>query len=163
MLDIEKFDMCKNFKFIGIPHLLLAIFIISLSGCNREEPLPELGVEGVYLIVRMIDGEVLEANDLPYDNVYWFFADRTFQKARLTDGELAEASGTFSPVPHPAGESGEGLAYELTFAVGEELIEGCHADREIIIHVTDVELLHEGAPCGAPDIYYTKADFGGSR
>jgi len=153
--------MSKSLKITGVHRLILVLLIISISGCNREEPLPELGVEGVYLMVRMVDGEVLEGTDLPYENVYWFFVDRTFRKARLTDGELAEASGTFSPVMHPQGGTGEGQAYELIYTLGEELIEGCHVDREIIIQITDVELLHEGAPCGEPDIYYTKADLGG--
>ena len=140
---------------------LMSMSLIIISGCNREEPLPELGVEGVYLIVRMEHGEVLEGADLPYDNVYWFFADRTFQKAKLTDGVLLEASGTFSPVPHPSGGDGLGQAYELNFTVGEELIDGCLADREILIQTTATELLHEGEACGEPNIYYIKAYFGG--
>lgn len=155
--------MSKNFRIIGVHSLLLVFLIISISGCNREEPLPELGVEGVYLMVRIGDEEVSELADLPFDNVYWFFADRTFQKASLIDGMLVEASGTFSPVPHPAGEVGEGQAYELSFIVGTELINGCLVDREIIIQPSAKELLHEGAPCGEPDIYYTKVDFSGGQ
>jgi len=140
--------------------LLIASLLIIFCGCDREEPLPELGVEGVYLMARMVDGVIVEGSDLPYENVYWFFVDRTFRKARLEDGVLTESSGTFFAIPNPE-VGGMGQAFELNFTEGEFLIEGCHDGKEILIQTTDTELLHLGSPCGEPDIYYIKANLGG--
>ncbi|HSJ69407.1 MAG TPA: hypothetical protein VK921_17125 [Anditalea sp.] len=139
--------------------LLFSSICIFISGCNREDPLPALEIEGVYIMVRLVSDEVFEEGDLPYENVYWFFADRTFQKVRFKDEVLIEATGTFSPVTYTGTDHIEGPAYELLYTTGDELIEGCYPDKEIIIQNTSDELSHLSASCGEPDIYYNKAIF----
>lgn len=142
----------------GICFILFSALI--LIGCEKQEPLPLLGVEGVYLMGSVVDVEGVEQEEEEVGtNVYWFFEDRTFQKAQLKNERLVEATGIFAEIAPAEGGSLEGRQFELTYLTGQEIIEGCHVNREILIQVMPNQLVNEGHPCGEFNFYYDRFNF----
>ena len=138
----------------------LPLLVLVLLGCDREEPLPLLGVEGVYLMDQVLDVNGVEQDeDDVGSSVYWFFEDRTFQKAQLKNEILTEASGTFDILVPAVDSEYEGTQFELIFLSGEEIIQGCRPDSEVIIQLSRTAIVNEGQPCGGLNFYYNITDF----
>jgi len=139
----------------GIYFFSLLTFV--LLGCDREEPLPALGVEGVYLMGQVVDVNGIElGEDQVGSNVYWLFEDRTFRKAQLKNEALIEATGTFREIEFLAEGDSHRRQFELIYLTGNEIIEGCHEDMEILIQTRATQLVNEGHPCGEFNYYYDK-------
>lgn len=136
---------------------IISLFTLYLLGCEVNDPVPALGIEGVYLMEEVLDifGEVQDKEDVG-DNVYWLFEDRTFRKAQLKNEKLLEAKGTFAEIVPAEGSTLEGRHFELTFFDGTEIIEGCQLNNEILIQITPTQLVNEGHPCGEFNFYYDK-------
>jgi len=144
-----------------------AVYIISLLalvliGCERDEPLPALGIEGIYVLVRTVDvdGNDEEDPNLIETVIYWFYEDRTFKKAIWEDDQgLIEATGTFDILSNEIESGFGGTQFELVFLNGEELIEGCRPLSEVIIQISPYMLVNEGHPCGELNAFYNLVDF----
>jgi len=128
-----------------------------LLGCDREEPLPALGVEGVYLMGQVIDVNGVEVEeDQVGSNVYWLFEDRTFRKAQLKDEILLEATGTFIEIELLLEGDSHSRQFELTYLTGKEIIEGCYEDMEILKQTKPIQMVNEGHPCGEFNYHYDR-------
>ncbi len=143
------------------PLLLFLFTVLVLSSCEKEEPTPEVQVEGEWGLVRSeggFEGSVQEGEDLDWNESYAFDSDNSFSKVREDDGEVFQASGTYSVTEADIASSANVKYYlELTFETGDDIVGDCYGDgRENLVITHGGQLRNTWGECDGPILYYDK-------
>ena len=134
--------------------LLFSMLLALLGSCQKEE-LEEAQTElypQTWQLVKQRSSwtnTVLTGAALTYQETYVFRADSTFTKTRQKQGQLVEASGTFS-VPTTA------RPYALlTYTAKNNLIGSCSLLQEALFIKSDT-LVNSWDACDGPRLYYKR-------
>jgi hypothetical protein len=84
------------------PFALITVSLLFLFSCSKEnkDPLTK-EAQQKWVLVKIIstfsvDPSVTTGSDMPWQEYYIFNADNTFLKSHIQDGQLKEASGTYT-------------------------------------------------------------------
>lgn len=147
-----------------------AIFLIlgiSLVSCKKEDSQPTIDIYGTWELVKLSGswtGEIIEGEDLDFQERYIFHQDGTFikysERAWSYIGDVPEgpfqALGNFEIEP----SSDVRFIFELNliFDTGEEVVANCgQGNQEFLIINPNQELVNTSwAACDGPGFYYHK-------
>ncbi|OOG72303.1 hypothetical protein [Algoriphagus sp. A40] len=142
-------------KRLFLPLLVFFAFV----GC-KEDVDPASTVIGQWKLISIGGGwgqSIQTGSDMIYSQTYQFNRNGTFVKTQETDGQSAEASGTFTTEPGEIMSSADVKLYvQLEFTEGEELAGDCGPGSEHLILRNNNQLINTWGMCDGPILTYDK-------
>ncbi len=141
-----------------IPIILLVFsFAISFLACtetNDDEPnTNETLLYELQFINAGLSGEIIQKEDLDFNELIEFFPDSTFTKKRMYLDSMSVANGSYLKI-----QIEDDSFFELSFDTESHLIQSCGRTlKENIAILNDIEIFNGGyLPCDGPGYGYRK-------
>ncbi|MCH4824158.1 hypothetical protein ML462_13350 [Gramella lutea] len=136
---------------------LLSFVILSCSKKSNELEAQDLSVNtfpqkwSLYKMTGSIQYSERTGDDLPYQEYYIFYRDKSFTKIRISDSNERSAVGFFE-----IQSNADGVAYLLNYSEESDLVDNCSNDKKEYLYLDDqaITLISSWQACDGPGLFY---------